>query len=590
MLRTGVAAVTDVLPATGTVHACLADLRRAAGLAGEGAWAERFAGLQERLSGEQVSLAVLGQFKRGKSTLINALLGADVLPTAVVPLTSVVTVLEHGAEPGCLVRFLNGQNEQVPINALWDYATEAANPKNEKGVREIRVLYPSPLLTRGVRIIDTPGIGSVYEHNTDVTLGFLPQVDAALFLLSVDPPLTKVELDFLHEARAFAGKILFLLNKIDAFDQAAVDEAMAFTKGILKGVMEREGLEILPLSAREGLAGRLEADEDLVRASGVAALEERLGHFLRWERAAALSQAVAKSAAAAARELDFSLRLSQEAVRTPAEVLEQKIKAFTLDLERAELSRREILGLVETESRAVAAQLDEELAAFRQTASQQIYDELASGIAGSAVPLARARAVAEGRLEELIEKTFNPWVEAETGAVADRFEAVARRLEGRVRDHLQAVRQAAGDLFDIPAPTATVELTLVRSSDLYYVVGDPEPFLPMPEWRTIVAYLPRRFALPRVLEIVRREVWSEVDRNTGRVRHDLLERLEKSTRRLRSGIIDLLQMETNGLWVALQTARSRRAEGRDAVETRLCSLGQARAAVSQCLQQLEELA
>ncbi len=572
-----------------TVHASVEDLRETAAALGAEVWAIRFSALRKRLMGGQLSLAVIGQFKRGKSTLINALLGADVLPTAVVPLTSVVTVLEHGANPRCKVQFEDGREVWQQLQALWDYATEASNPGNEKGVRQIVVQYPGPLLTRGVRIVDTPGIGSVYEHNTDVTLSFLPQVDAALFILSVDPPLTKVELDFLHEARAYAGKILFVMNKIDAFEEEAVNEALGFTRDVLKTTVAREGLEVLSLSAKEALVGKQQGDGARVERSGIPALEARLDRLLQWERANSVGLAVAKAASAAGREFDFTLRLSEEAIKVPADVLESKIRSFSLELERAEVSRREILGLVETESSAIAAQLDEDLRAFRETASRQIFEELSLGLQDRHIPLRRARAEAERRLEELIGRTFNPWVESETALVNERFATSARRLEGRLRDHLLTVRQSAADLFDIPTPPFTGELSLASQSNLYYLVGSPEPFLPMPEWRDVLAFLPRRFALPRMLQILREEVWTEVDRNAGRVRHDLMERLAESTRRLRSSIVGLLSAEVDGLWAALQVAQKRRSEGREAVESRLAQLGAARGRVAECLEQLKGL-
>lgn len=573
-----------------TVSTCVRRLQETAKAVGEDAWANRFSDLQKRLASGRLSLAVIGQFKRGKSTLINALLGAGVLPTAVVPLTSVVTTLEYGPEPHCVVHFKDGREVRESLQALWDYATETSNPKNEKGVREIVVQHPGALLTRGVKIIDTPGIGSVYEHNTDVTLGFLPHVDAALFVLAVDPPLTKAELDFLHEARAYAGKILFIMNKVDAFDEATVDEALRFTRSVLDSAMAREGVEILSLSAREALMGRREGNDVLVEHSGVLALERRLGRLLQWERADSLGRAVAKAASAAGRELDFALRLSEEAVKVPADVLESKIHAFSQELEQADISRREILGLLETEQSAITARLDDDLHSFREDASRQIFEALSQTLQDNHLPLRQARAHAEQRLAQLIETTFGPWVESETALVNNLFSASTLRLEGRLRDHLLTIRQSAAGLFDIPVPPPSAEVGLASDSRLYYLVGSPEPFLPLPEWRDLLGFLPRSFALPRMLKMLRDEVWSEVDRNTGRVRHDLLERLGESKRRVRLRIMNLLSAEVDGLWAALQRARERRSRGREAVESRLADLAVARGRVAECLSQLDQLA
>ncbi|TGC07422.1 hypothetical protein CUN85_11510 [Methanolobus halotolerans] len=85
-------------------------------------------------------------------------------------------------------------------------------------------------MLRDVVVIDTPGIGSTYRHNTEVTMGFLPQSDAALFLVSVDPPITEVELAFLKDIKSRVSKLFFALNKVDYLTKTELVEALTFTK------------------------------------------------------------------------------------------------------------------------------------------------------------------------------------------------------------------------------------------------------------------------------------------------------------------------------------------------------------------------
>ena len=133
-----------------------------------------------KLEEEAFNLVVLGQFKRGKSTFINALLGEGILPTAITPLTSVVTILRYGPELRVVVEYLSGRLEQIDLADLPAFITERENPQNKKEVKEVRVFYPSPYLKGGVRIIDTPGAGSVYSHNTEAAYAYLPYVDAGI--------------------------------------------------------------------------------------------------------------------------------------------------------------------------------------------------------------------------------------------------------------------------------------------------------------------------------------------------------------------------------------------------------------------------
>jgi ribosome biogenesis GTPase A len=113
----------------------------------------------DKLRENRFNLVILGAFKRGKSTLINALLGKPVLPTAIVPLTSVVTILGYGESLDIQVHFQNGQSQKITQPELADYITEKGNLRNQKGVREVEIAYPSDYLWDGVRIIDTPGVG-----------------------------------------------------------------------------------------------------------------------------------------------------------------------------------------------------------------------------------------------------------------------------------------------------------------------------------------------------------------------------------------------------------------------------------------------
>jgi predicted GTPase len=151
--------------------------------------------LQLRLATERFQLAVLGQFKRGKSMLLNALLRGDVLPVGVVPVTAIPTFLESGVIPRICVTYSSQKVDAFKINE-WDslrehlttFVTEERNPGNKLGIARVDVQMPSELLEHGVVLIDTPGVGSIFRHNSVAAVAVLPECDAALFVLSADPP------------------------------------------------------------------------------------------------------------------------------------------------------------------------------------------------------------------------------------------------------------------------------------------------------------------------------------------------------------------------------------------------------------------
>lgn len=114
------------------------------------------------------------------SASANALVGEPVLPTGVLPVTSVVTVVRHGARVAARVRFVERDWDEREPRALATYVSEEENPGNEKGVAAVEVFVPSALLESGMCLVDTPGIGSVSPASTPATRAFVPHVDAAL--------------------------------------------------------------------------------------------------------------------------------------------------------------------------------------------------------------------------------------------------------------------------------------------------------------------------------------------------------------------------------------------------------------------------
>ncbi len=166
--------------------------RRAEQRSGSGV-AEGADALLKKLAEERFNVVVVGEFKRGKSTFVNALLGAELLPTAVVPLTSIVTAVTLGEEPRAEVSFLDGRTETVPVEDLARYVTERENPHNRLGVARTVLYQPAEQLRDGVFIVDTPGVGSIYQHNTEAAYAFVPESDAAIFLTSADPPISQGE-------------------------------------------------------------------------------------------------------------------------------------------------------------------------------------------------------------------------------------------------------------------------------------------------------------------------------------------------------------------------------------------------------------
>jgi predicted GTPase len=203
----------------------------------------RFRVLRRRLETQHLQLAVLGQFKRGKSTFINALLGDNLLPTGVIPLTAVPTFIAWRTEPLIVVHFkTESRTEEFTVhttdeirNLLFRFVAEEANPENRLGVDRVDLFYPANILADGTVMIDTPGVGSTLQHNTEAALQVLPECDAALFVISADPPITEVELDYLHRLKRKTASVFFILNKADYLRPGERRSVVDFVQKVLAG-------------------------------------------------------------------------------------------------------------------------------------------------------------------------------------------------------------------------------------------------------------------------------------------------------------------------------------------------------------------
>ncbi|MBI5576135.1 MAG: dynamin family protein [Deltaproteobacteria bacterium] len=198
-----------------------------------------------------VDVAVLGQFKAGKSSFLNGLIGRNVLPVNVLPATAVITRIGHGPSERAAVRHQNGSDEEIPLDDLSEFVTEQKNPGNEKEVSIVDVELPALVSFRGMRFVDTPGLGSIFAHNTQVSMDWLPRVGGALVAVSVNHPLSEQDLNLLLEVFRHTPETAILLTKADLVSAEQLESVVEFTK---RQVHRHTGKDvaILPFSNRPG--------------------------------------------------------------------------------------------------------------------------------------------------------------------------------------------------------------------------------------------------------------------------------------------------------------------------------------------------
>ena len=269
-----------------------------------------------RAEKQELNLAVFGRFKAGKSSFLNQLIGQAVLPVGVVPVTSVVTEISYGPAEAAVVVFQHDRGTRaISIREIASYISEAENPGNKKGVQTVSVSLPHLQRFGRLRLVDTPGLESIFAQNTEASLSWSPNVDLALVAVSVDPPLTQHDVALVERLQRFTPNVCVLLTKMDTIDAAGQAEVLAYVESQLRARFA-DGVPVLPYSIRAGYENlRLRFEQEY--------LSKAMASFHR-ERAAALTRKLQTLLLSAADYLQLSLK-SAEARESDLEHLHAQV-------------------------------------------------------------------------------------------------------------------------------------------------------------------------------------------------------------------------------------------------------------------------
>lgn len=272
--------------------------------------------LRDRIVLDQFRIGVVGQFKRGKTSLLNALLGeTDLLPVGTLPFTSILTMVRQGSQQTAEVVFRSGMRRPIALGELKDYVTEAGNPDNEKLVEHVEVLCAADILDDGVCFVNSPGFGSLSDQNTQTAYDYLPRIDAAIFVTSPEPPLTAGEMDFLRKLISTTKKVFVVMSKIDVLDANAVGQVLRFTENAMARLAPDTSPKIYPVSALPAAT----PTSDCTPLNGIHYLEAEIREFLAAERdqtfRASVSQCLSASLLELRAELESGVTSAQEIVQ-----------------------------------------------------------------------------------------------------------------------------------------------------------------------------------------------------------------------------------------------------------------------------------
>jgi predicted GTPase len=517
--------------------------------------------LAARVSEGRFYVACVGQFKRGKSTLLNALVGCAVLPAGYVPVTAVPTVIRFGDQPHARVRMRDGSWRDIAVSDLSEYVTEERNPENIKAVEGAEVFVPSPLLSSGMCFVDTPGLGSVFTGNTATTQAFIPHIDAALVVVGADPPIAGEELALVEAMGRQVEDLILVINKADRTSDPERAAAAQFTREILGKRLHRPMGEVFEVSAVERMDNRGPLrDWERLLASLHCLVEDSGRNLVRAACDRGLHRLSEQVLAIIAEDRD--------ALQRPIEQSERRIELMKETIREAERSMHELNFLLMAEQQRISDHFVERHQRFFQFAWTEAESEFCAGL--QSVPLGfgphyRRRVM---RLAQQIARgKVIPWLKPEQEEGERQYRAVALRFVEMGNSFLKKLAAAGlSELTRMPHALDPEKGLRVRSRFTFEdFIGTAQPPSPL-RWLADI-FLP----LVGARNLITNDAWEFLrhllEVNSARVQNDVLNRILESRGRLEVEIRKLLHEVNRIAERALDRARKVKEEGTPAVES-----------------------
>ena len=520
-----------------------------------------------RVSEGRFYVACVGQFKRGKSTLLNAVVGQAILPAGVLPVTSVPTILRHGSSLAARLRMLAFGWRDIQANEIEEYISESKNPENVKGIEALEIFVPCPLLASGMCLVDTPGLGSPFSGNTKSTREFIPQMDAVLFIVGADPPISGEEIALAENVARQTREIIFVLNKADRVSEEDLSASAAFARQLLESRLGRAIPKIFEVSALERLQRR-GPERDWPK------LQQVLEQLVQQSGSDLVRDASDRAVRRAAAHLAAAIGENRRALQRPLEESESRIKELRLTVERAGAALQDLSALLGAEHERVSRAIAERRKLFLDKTKGVARDELRRQF-----PLAKHprngpvyRREVMRLAQEIARATLVPWLEVEERETRESFRNAMRRFGEMGNDFLRSLSkmELLGAADDPRIPVSEPSLQSKSQFQFHVIERVAAPASPLLFAADLIC------GVLGLLAKIRREAEEFLELllevNTARVQSDFDERLRESRRSLETEIRALLQETMSTGESALARARAAQVSGAAAVQGLLTHL------------------
>jgi small GTP-binding protein len=511
--------------------------------------------LAERLEGGRFDISVVGEFKRGKSTLLNALLGREVLPTGVLPVTAVATEVTYGGER-VVVHHLDGTTHEVGLRELADFVTEEGNPGNRRAVARVEVRVPAGILEAGATLVDTPGLGSVFRHNTEAAREALLRTDGAVVVLSADAPFSDQERELLELLAGRSARTFFVLNRIDHLGPADLDRVRRFVEHRIGDALGR-GEPLFCLTARAAVAAKLGDDEAAVAASGFAVFENAFRGFLAEDLVEARLAAARRDVGRLSVLLEDSVAVEEAAARHAVADLDARIARFRAAADEQRRAFDEDRVLLAHATARIGDEVWRGLSSVTRAVPGEAVRRLDEVAAGA--PRRGLEDALRDTVEVLVREEFERVRQVQAVRAQEAWRAATAEFRARTQERLDAVRRAAEGIFELRLAELSVPEVAEEEERFFYLFLHLDTTMDTMA-RGLRRLLPARVVRRRLAQSARRQLVAELDKHAGRARWDLTQRLDAVRLRFEAAMRNQLDDVVEGVLAATERAKERRAE------------------------------
>jgi small GTP-binding protein len=365
-----------------------------------------------KLQEERFALVVLGEFNHGKSTFVNALCGAAILPAGITPTTATINHLVWADKPRAKAHLVDDTEKDVDPKALADWVT--IEGREASHVKYVEIGWPADILKEKVTLVDTPGVNDINEQRAEITYTYIPRADAVIFLLDGAQVLKQSERAFLEQRilRRSKDKLIFVLGKIDLLAPDEREEALRYCRDHL-GQIVLEPM-IFAVSAKRALS----PDEKQRNASGFAPLLEYLQKYLAEERSRVLLDNAVNDGLRTCGYLKQNLGIKRRSLSLALGELEQRIQRVRLQLDGTHANLRATHAKIRAESEAIKAGMRLDLEEFVKRLNERLPEEI------DRVDADEVRRY----LGPFVQDVWKSWAEEEGEKIAGQLERLAEEI------------------------------------------------------------------------------------------------------------------------------------------------------------------